>query len=71
MTLSNTVITAKAFKTATGHAPENDDLERCNCPQAGEPGHMHCGWDAAANLPWFMSPNAAARFLGSNRPEGG
>jgi hypothetical protein len=46
-------ITAKRFTAATGVTPENDDLERCNCKQAGEIGHWFCGWDSARNLPVF------------------
>lgn len=48
-------ITAQQFEQATGHAPERDDLERCNCPQAGTVGHWQCGWDEVANLPVFMT----------------
>jgi hypothetical protein len=46
-------ITAERFKAATGIEPEQDDLERCNCRQAGAIGHWHCGWDRARNLPVF------------------
>ena len=49
-----TLITAEMFKEATGHEPEQDDLERCNCQQAGSPMHMYCGWNYKANLPIFM-----------------
>jgi hypothetical protein len=31
----------------------NDDLDRCNCPHAGDVGHYSCGWDSAANKPEF------------------
>lgn len=47
------MITAEMFKAATGIDPEEDDLDRCNCPHAGEEGHWHCGWDAAKNRPQF------------------
>jgi hypothetical protein len=46
-------ITAKYFKEATGMKPEQDDLERCNCPKAGEITHSMCGWDWRLNLPKF------------------
>jgi hypothetical protein len=48
-------VTAKKFTAATGHKPEGDDLERCNCKRAGEMGHWSCGWDADANLPVFLT----------------
>ena len=57
-------ITAQQFEQATGHAPERDDLERCNCPQAGTVGHWQCGWDETANLPVFMTGKLVIR----NRP---
>lgn len=37
-------ITREKFIKATGEEPEKDDLERCNCPKAGEIGHLSCGW---------------------------
>jgi hypothetical protein len=48
-------ITATYFQIATGHKPENDDLERSNCPDQGKPGHWHCGWNWKENLPCFMA----------------
>lgn len=54
------MITAEKFKDATGYEAKDDDLERSNCEQAGTIGHLSCGWDEEANLPWFMSPNAPA-----------
>lgn len=48
-------ITAEQFEAAVGHAPDQDDLERCNCPKAGEIGHIHCGWDHKRNLPEFIA----------------
>jgi hypothetical protein len=47
-------ITAELFRAATGHDPVNDDLERANCPKAGQLGHHHCGWDHDRNLPYTM-----------------
>jgi hypothetical protein len=49
------MITAGQFKEATGREPEQDDLDRCNCPLAGKIGHWFCGWDSEANLPVFMA----------------
>jgi hypothetical protein len=37
------MITADDFKRSTGYEPEQDDLERANCPLAGQPGHVWCG----------------------------
>lgn len=36
-------MTKDEFYAATGHMPENDDLERANCEQAGMVGHTSCG----------------------------
>jgi len=52
-------ISAKAFEKATGRKPEQDDLERVNCPIQGVPGHWHCGWNTTHNRPCFeVGPNA-------------
>jgi len=48
-------ITAEQFKKATGQDPIQDDLERCNCPKAGQLGHYSCGWNHEQNLPQFMA----------------
>lgn len=55
-------ITAKMFKHATGHEPENDDLERANCSKAGELAHVSCGWDHKRNMPVFM-PGQGKSFV--------
>ena len=34
---------AEEFHERTGSMPENDDLDRVNCEQAGEIGHSQCG----------------------------
>lgn len=47
-------ITRESFFAATGFWPEQDDLERCNCDQAGRIGHTMCGWDSARNMPNFI-----------------
>jgi hypothetical protein len=70
MTDIKATITAEDFKAATGQEPENDDLERCNCPDAGKVGHHMCGWDEETNLPWFMSPNAPAWFAKLRKQQG-
>lgn len=31
------------FTARFGHPPERDDLDRVNCEQAGQPGHIGCG----------------------------
>ena len=47
-------ITLEFFCLATQVHPEQDDLERSNCPKAGESGHTSCGWNYQLNLPEFM-----------------
>lgn len=49
------MITRETFIKATGRAPIQDDLERSNCPKAGELGHHFCGWNQEKNLPRFMT----------------
>lgn len=34
---------AKEFEKVVGRTPKDDDLERANCDQAGQPGHWSCG----------------------------
>lgn len=46
--------TATDFQIAVGRTPQKDDLERCNCPHAGEPGHYQCGWCENTNRPRFL-----------------
>lgn len=47
-------ITKEEFKKATGYDPENDDLERVNCSEAGKVGHLCCGWNYTKNMPVFL-----------------
>ena len=54
-TMKKPQITAKYFTEKVGNSPENDDLERVNCPQAGELGHFFCGWNEEKDLPRFMT----------------
>ena len=62
------MITAEQFEQATGHAPELDDLDRCNCPQAGLIGHRMCGWNSHTNLPIFMSSEKPNDQRGTEKP---
>lgn len=48
------MITAEKFEKCTGHKPVDDDLERVNCPHAGEIGHSQCGWNHKKEMPVFM-----------------
>jgi hypothetical protein len=56
------MITIEDFAIATGYTPQDDDLERCNCEQAGMPGHMMCGWNEEANLPVFVAGYRGAKM---------
>lgn len=47
------MITREKFIAATGAPPVGDDLERCNCPEAGKPGHLTCGWNVEHDKPQF------------------
>lgn len=55
------VITREHFIAATGYEPEQDDLERSNCPLAGQIAHSQCGWDYTLNLPEFMAVTVRLR----------
>ena len=46
-------IDAQKFVNAVGRDPVDDDLERCNCEQAGKTGHWSCGWCKDHNKPVF------------------
>jgi hypothetical protein len=47
-------ITKEYFTEKVGRAPEQDDLERCNCKDAGKVCHSQCGWNYERDLPVFM-----------------
>lgn len=47
-------ITAEKFKERVGTDPIQDDLERCNCQDAGKIGHEMCGWDVDRDMPRFV-----------------
>lgn len=49
------MITAAKFKKAVGYAPKDDDLDRCNCPLAGQIGHIDCGWNHDMGKPVFIA----------------
>lgn len=49
-------VTREMFIQATGREPERDDLDRCNCPDAGKTCHDQCGWSVKHNKPNFMVP---------------
>lgn len=46
-------ISEEYFIERVGRAPENDDLERCNCKEAGKIGHFYCGWCKKLQLTSF------------------
>lgn len=48
-------ISSRRFEAVLGRKPMQDDLARCNCEKAGQPGHFSCGWDTINNVPFFMS----------------
>lgn len=48
------IITAEHFEKRVGSLPVQDDLERCNCPDAGRTMHTQCGWDVEFDLPVFL-----------------
>lgn len=47
-------ITAEYFIAKTETEPEGDDLDRCNCKEAGEVGHQSCGWCNEHDKPVFQ-----------------
>lgn len=57
------VIDEEYFEKAMGRPPENDDLHRANCADAGKPGHRLCGWCTLCNKPRFVCGHLAERKL--------
>lgn len=49
------LISDSYFRERVGRGPVGDELERCNCPVVGRPGHTMCGWDWVGDLPRFLS----------------
>jgi hypothetical protein len=47
-------LTPEEFTRKLGRPPEQDDLERVNCPDAGKVGHFGCGWCERCDRPMFM-----------------
>ena len=56
------MITEEKFREHVGRPPERDDLERCNCAKAGEPGHFGCGW-CEHKLPVFECTECFIKVL--------
>lgn len=44
---------AEQFEKLTGYPPQQDDLERVNCPLVGQPGHHQCGVCPHCGTPRF------------------
>jgi len=42
------------FEYVTGEKPENDDIERSSCVDAGTLGHHQCGWCPSHSRPRFQ-----------------
>lgn len=53
-------ITRDKFLSCVGTEPIQDDLERCNCDQAGNSGHHQCGWDHKRDMPNFIPGQSKA-----------
>ena len=47
-------LTAEGFKAITGREPQQDDLDRVNCAQAGQIGHGSCGLCRTCGKPRFV-----------------
>ena len=48
------IMNTQEFELLTGRKPEQDDLERTNCKEAGFIGHHYCGLCAECGQPSFM-----------------
>ena len=48
------MISREQFAEATGHKPQNDDLDRASCAEAGQVGHWSCGWCEQCNRPRYQ-----------------
>lgn len=64
------IITAEFFEQATGRAPIEDDLERCNCDQAGTMGHEFCGWNYRKNVPTSYNRHDDPAYLVTCKDDG-
>lgn len=62
-------MTAQEFLEQFGRKPERDDLERVNCPKAGEILHLSCGVCPEHKRPMFECGcgfRKMGEFLGMN-----
>lgn len=50
------------FENRVGRAPDNDDLDRVNCGEAGTRGHRGCGVCEKHNLPMFTCNECFSRI---------
>ena len=58
-------MTKDEFIAAVGREPEQDDLERANCPRAGQMAHLGCGV-CVHGKPVFVCPSCfVARSQGA------
>lgn len=48
------MITKEHYTHRMRTPPVQDDLERCNCLDAGQDSHIQCGWDKEFDLPVFL-----------------
>lgn len=62
-------ITKEYFVEKTGREPEQDDLERCNCKEAGKIGHLCCGWCDVHQIPVFECMECMTRRHDEQRAE--
>lgn len=65
------MITAEKFRERVGCEPVNDDLERCNCKDAGTAGHMMCGWCKERDRPVFECVHCVMNLSNLEEPDGG
>jgi len=47
-------VNRREFETLVGRPPDQDDLHRANCTQAGDVGHLMCGLCYVCNQPKFV-----------------
>ena len=60
-------ITEDYFEKVLGRLPIEDDMERVNCPHAGERGHEHCGWNKTHNKPAYQVTTPPSEQLVNKR----
>jgi len=64
-------MTETAYQDILGIPPENDDVDRVNCPDAGKFGHWMCGWCDHHWKPRFMCGCLAPHVHGDSEVEHG